>query len=66
MFKSQRRRGLCDSLPWEGKGGVNEQYMGCKPLPATSQSAAPLPREGIKNDLPCDGYYYLKRGTKSF
>lgn len=24
-------------------------YLMCKPLPATSQSTAPLPKEGIKN-----------------
>gem|GEM_PF-5542042 len=34
---------VCDSLPWEGVG----RGLAYKPLPANSQAAAPLPKEGI-------------------
>jgi hypothetical protein len=55
VFKS---RGPCDSFPGEGKVGVSQTILAAnakciprkiaaKPLPATTQAAAPLPWEGI-------------------
>jgi len=45
--KAEKTRALCDSLPWEGQGGVPQRCTAAKPLPATSQAAAPFPREGV-------------------
>ena len=53
-----RRRGsvgMCDSFPREGGGrgfvNIASLYRSYKPLPATTQSGAPLPREGIKKGM---------------
>ena len=37
---------VCDSLPWEGGGRGFCISKVNKPLPATTQSYAPLPKEG--------------------
>ncbi|MBB6128674.1 hypothetical protein HDF22_002795, partial [Mucilaginibacter lappiensis] len=38
---------MCDSLPWEGREGFYTACITNKPLPATAQSIAPLPRATV-------------------
>jgi len=51
-----RKRWDCAIPSLEGcREGFNEQCISYRPLPATSQSAAPLPGEGIKKASAFDG-----------